>query len=326
MNPIYFSIAAFTALVALGLVFYELHLRAQRTRVVQLPGGLRFEAQKFSVQFQRSAKEVQVQCARGVLQPAGAAAGATQPKPAPVACTFAALGFRAEVRDSVSQADAQAAPVRTGLSEIAMRGADGAALTIPFLNATVAADFAAFFRQVRLWIDKLEQRQHRERVAHLRAEDAAAQAQQHAELMARVLGPAPVAGAAETAAVPAAAATPADTEAIVAAQIAHWRRAAGFEGQHSLWQADARGVVSWFVDVAADGRITVHADQRTLHGTLRGASITPGAGDLHLGLRDAHWTEQEPELQIFRVLRGLRSDERRAWKERLEIVRNTLQP
>jgi hypothetical protein len=137
-----------------------------------------------------------------------------------------------------------------------------------------------------------------------------------------VLGPVPQVDAAPTDP----AATGADTQAIAAAQIAHWRGAAGFEGQHSLWQADARGAVVWFVDLAVDGRITVHADQRTLHGTLRGASITAGAGDLHLGLRDAHWTEQEPELQMFRVLRGLRSEERRAWKERLEIVRKTLEP
>jgi hypothetical protein len=299
-------------LVCLGLLFFEMHLRAQRTAVVQLPGGLRFEAQKFSVQFQRTEKEVWVQCTRGVLKQPGAAASPQATKPGRVECKFAALGFRAEVRESVTQSEGQATPVRTGLAEIAMRGADDTSLTIPYLNPGVAADFNAFFRQVRHWIDKLEQRQERERVSRLRAEEEAAQAQQHADLMARLLG---------TSAEPPA---PAEHEALVAAQVAHWRQAAGFQGQHSLWQADARGMLIWLVDLAADGRITLHADRRTLHGTLHGASITSIGGAVDVGLRDAHWTEQEPELQTLRVLRGLGPDERRAWKERLEILRNSL--
>jgi hypothetical protein len=56
---------------------------------------------------------------------------------------------------------------------------------------------------------------------------------------------------------------------------------------------------------------------------LHGASITSTAGGLQLGVRDAWWTEQEPELRTFKVLQ-VGPDERRAWKERLELIRNGL--
>ena len=116
----------------------------------------------------------------------------------------------------------------------------------------------------------------------------------------------------------------ADTDAMVAAQLAHWRQAAGFEGQHCAHQADASGCVQWLIDVAADGRITLHANRRTVHTTLRGASIEGKGGALELGVRDAHWSEATPELQLFQVLKGGNSEERRAWKERLELLRNHL--
>ena len=304
------AVAVFASLVALGLVFLEMHLRARRTQIIQVPGGLRFEAQKFSMQLQRTQREVRVQCARGVLTP-GAAGSPARPA-GPVECQFAAAGFRVEVRESVRLLADQAAPVRTGFFEISLRGADGMALRIPQVNAAVAADFVSYFRQVGHWIDKLEQLLERERVAQLRAQEEAAQTRRHAELMESLLRP--------TDAPP----SPADCEAASAAQIAHWRQAAGFRGQHSLWQADSRGVIHWFVDLAMDGRITLHANKRTLHGSLRGASITSTGEELHMGLRDAHWTEEEPELRFFRVLRGRKPEERLAWKERMESIRNGL--
>lgn len=339
MESVYFALASFTSLVALGLLFFELHLRSKRTRVVQIPGGLRFEAHQFSVQFQRTEQEVRVQCQRGVLVPAAASPGQPLAKTGRAACQFPATGFRAEVRDGVRQVAGEGAPVRTGFSEISLRGADGAALTIQQVNPSVAADFVAFFRQVRNWIDKLEQRLERERVARLRSEEAAAQAQQEAELLARLLEPqAPAPQTLQTPQTPAtpqtpeaaaaaeaatAAATAAAAEAVTASQIALWRRNAGFQGQHSRWQADARGVVEWFVDLAMDGRITLHADKRTLSSSLLGASIASAAGGLQIGVRDAWWSEQDPELRLFNVLR-LGPDERRAWKERLELIRNGL--
>lgn len=310
MSPLFFAVVTFAILVSLGLLFFEMYLRSQRTQVFQVPGGLNFVAQKFSVQFLRTQKEVRVQCARGVLRSAGAS-----PKPDPVGraqCTFAAVGFRAEVRESVTRTPDQAGPVLTGYSEISLQGADDSGLTIQQVNAAVAADFFAFYRQVHHWIEKLEQRLERERVTKLRAQDEATQTQKLAELMAQLAPPVGVPPSL------------AHCEAVSAAQIALWRRSAGFHGQHSAWQADAKGLVLWFVDLAADGRITLHADKRTLHGTLQGASITSMGDDLQVGLRDAYWTDQTPELRNFRLLRGRGSEERRVWKERLEVIKNGL--
>jgi hypothetical protein len=299
--------------VFLGLLFFEMHLRAKRTRVLQLRGGMRFEAQQFSVEFLRTEKEVRVQCTRGLLVPAFVPPGQPPAKAGRVACKFAAAGFRVDVREGVRQLADQPAPVLTGYSEICMRGADEASLTISHVNPAVAADFAFSFRQVSHWIDKLEQRLERERVARLRHEEGEAQAQQQADLLADLLGHQP----------PLAAPSPEARDAVVAAQIRLWRQTTGFEGQHSAWQADARGVIDWFVDLAVDGRITLHADKRTLNSTLRGASIMSTERALLLGVRDAYWTEQEPDLRTFRVL-SVAPDERRAWKERLEVIRNRL--
>ena len=313
MKTLNFALACFALVVSLGLLLWEMQLRARRTRVVQVPGGLRFEAQSFSVEFQRKEKEVRVQCAHGVLAPASHRPDPEPAKAARTACKFAAAGFRVEVRESVMQVADQVAPVLTGYSEIHMRGADEMTLTIPQVNPEVAADFAFFSRQVSHWIDKLERRLERERVAHLRREEEELQAQQEASLLADLLS------RQSPNAVPSAAAW----DAIVAAQIDLWRQITCFEGQHSAWQADAQGVVDWFVDLGADGRITLHADGRTLHSTLHGASITSTGSALLVAVRDAYWTQQEPGLRAFKVLR-LGPDERRAWKERLEIIRNSL--
>ncbi len=310
MRALYFAVGTFAILVSLGLLFFEMYLRSQRTKVFQVPGGLHFVAQKFSIQFLRTQKEVHVQCARGILTSAGAGSKPSQVGRAQ--CTFSALGFRAEVRESIQRMADQSVPVRTGYCEIILQGADEAGLTIQQVNTAVAADFFAFYRQVRHWIDKLEQRMERERVAQMRAQDEAAQTQRHAELIAQLATPAN------------APPSQADCEAASAAQIAQLRRTAGFQGQHSAWQADAKGLVLWFVDLAADGRITLQSDKRALHSTLQGASIASMGEDLQVGVRDDYWTEQDPELRIFRVLRGRGAEERRAWKERLESIRNGL--
>jgi hypothetical protein len=52
-------------LVMLALVVLDLHRRSLRTLTHQVPGGLRFEAQSFSVQVQRTEQELRVRCQRG---------------------------------------------------------------------------------------------------------------------------------------------------------------------------------------------------------------------------------------------------------------------
>jgi hypothetical protein len=116
----------------------------------------------------------------------------------------------------------------------------------------------------------------------------------------------------------------ADCNAMAEAQIACWRQAAGFKGQHSAHHTDPRGEVLWFVDLAADGRITLHADKRTVHASLLGARIVATMGEIEVGVRDAYWSEDNPDLRVFQVLKGHSVESRRAWKERLEILSNGL--
>jgi hypothetical protein len=297
-------------LVLLGFFSVHMYQRMQRTRILQMPGGLRFEAYDFSVQVQRREQEVRVRCARGVLaaaaddasQEQAAAASAAVPRPAEH--SFAAVGLAVELRDSEAK----------GYTNIVMRGADGTQLSIVRVSSSVAASFQYFYLQVRLWIDKLEQRLERERLEQLRSEEATAQLQRDADLLAQLTE-----GRAPNAAL-----TDEEREAMAAAQITQWRAAAGFSGQHSLHHTDPKGRVVWFVDLADDGRITLHADKRTVHSTLRGAAIEAVFGELEVGVRDAYWSEDNPQLSTMRVLKGRNAAERLAWRERLEILRNSL--
>jgi hypothetical protein len=301
-------------LAVLGFALMEWHRRTTRTRILQIPGGLLFEAQHFSVQVQRKEKMVHVRSARGRLTlPSDRAAPAVE-KTGRVEHSFPALGFSVEWRDKAKQKAGSSPTRRQGPTDIVFRGADDTRLTVGQVNSTVANSFEYFFLQVQRWIDKLEQRAERERVERLRSEEEAAQAQQDAELMARLLASKP----------PNEALSQDDRDGIAAAQIAQWRRAAGFEGLHTLHKTDANGRVEWLVDLAADGRITLHAGKRTIHTSLLGATITSGSGELEVGVRDAYWSEHTPELRVFGILKGCSSEERRAWKERLEIIRNSL--
>lgn len=314
MNVIVITLSVLGALVLLGSVLLEMHRRSVHTRMFQVPGGLRFEAQNFSMQVQRKEQEVRVTCVRGLLTSPAAAATPEVAQAAGAECTFAALGFAVEVRDRAQHNAAAAKPIGTGYYDLVLRGADGTQLIIENVNSTVAASFNRFFQQVRHWIDKLEQRVERERVARLRGEEESAQAKQDADLLAQLVAHQ----------VPNQALTPADLEVMAAAQIAQWRKAAGFTGLHCLHQTDPQGQVLWFMDAAADGRITLHADKRTLHTTLRGASIASSNGELEVGVRDAYWTESDADLRMFRLMKGRNADERRAWKERLEIIRKSM--
>ena len=66
----------------LGFVVWDLYQRSRRSVTLQVPGGLRFEAQRFTLQVLRREQELRVKCGRGVLKPAAAAAP-LPPGPAP---------------------------------------------------------------------------------------------------------------------------------------------------------------------------------------------------------------------------------------------------
>lgn len=303
-----------SVLGVLGFLLLEMHWRSLRTRIFQIPGGLRFEAQAFTVQILRKEQVVQVRCGYGIFTPAGADAVQEPSISQHIEHTFAALGFSVKVREPIEQKSDQLESTRKGYVDILMRDANGDQLAITRVNATVAASFELFYLQVHQWIEKLEQRAKRERVQRLRSEEEVAQAKQIEDLMSQL-------AANKSSGEPI---SEEQRNALAATQIAQWRNAAGFQGQHSLQHTDENGLVVWFVDLLADGRITMHSNKRTIHTTLRGSSIVSKNGELEVSVRDAYWTEEDPELRTFQILKGCSADERRAWKERLELLRNQM--
>jgi hypothetical protein len=83
---------------------------------------------------------------------------------------------------------------------------------------------------------------------------------------------------------------------------------------------DGKGGIEWFIDLDATGRITLHSGKQTAHTTLKGATITSLGGELEINVLDA---EGNPDPHSFRVLKNMPPDVRRAWKERLEMLRDS---
>jgi hypothetical protein len=88
---------------------------------------------------------------------------------------------------------------------------------------------------------------------------------------------------------------------------------------------DENGKIAWFIDLDPTGRIILHSDQCTAFASLLGGEIVSLGGELKVTVRGASWTEGNPETQSFRLFKGRSPDERRAWKERLEILRDEIQ-
>ena len=177
-------------------------------------------------------------------------------------------------------------------------------LQIDRVPLAVATQFDIFAKQAQLWIERLEERRAQEAQALAEAQEAQAQAELE---YAQKRNPG------------------SKSDISPDAQIALWRKNAGFSGTSSEVGLDEKGGISWYVDLDPEGRITLHADRRTIHTTLLGAELASLGGELEVSVRDDYWTEDDPKLVRFRILKGRSPDERRAWKERMEILRNQLQ-
>jgi hypothetical protein len=116
----------------------------------------------------------------------------------------------------------------------------------------------------------------------------------------------------------------ADREARAGAQIEKWRAAAGFKGTSTEVSFDARGRITWLIDLDPTGRVILHAGNRTFHGSLKGATVTGIGSEMEVAVRDDYWSEDDPRLVAFRVLGGTTPENRRAWKERLELLVQSL--
>ncbi|MBC7917027.1 MAG: hypothetical protein H7Y28_04365 [Rhodoferax sp.] len=318
------------AVISLGVALYlylEHQARTVRTRIVDVPGGLRFEAHGFSIEVQRSSKQLAVVARTGRLVRTPLDGGEIQTQLAPFNIHLPAAGLQIEVLKATTQdTPNEGTLIPAGFCTIRLRGTDAPSLPptaadvyrselcIERVPEIVIVSFNNFAARVRVWIEKIDRRLELERVARARKEEETAQAAEVERLLAEAQANKPSEEPL----------TDSAREALIALQLSTWRKAAGFTGAASEVSADAQGRVDWFVDVMDDGRITLHADKRTIHSTLQGADIASRGGELEIGVRDDYWTEDEPALRIFRVFKGLSPDARRAWKERLELVRDNV--
>lgn len=304
-------------LAVLGFYAYvEYQARVLKTRSGPIPGGLRFEAHGWSVEVQRSAQQLVVTTRQGhyTREPLAGNPAAAEEKEGPLSATLPAPGLQIEVTRSLHSLPGKA-PQPTGQCSVVFRASDESAfaaaektggerhlLRLEQVPEPVAANFHQFAGQIRLWVDKLDRglaQQVRLRQQRLEAEAAS---QARAAARAKKAAEQPVAQDLEP-----------------AAQIAHWRQVAGFSGTSEVGYAED-GKIDWFIDLEPRGRITLHADRRTIHTTLLGATVASLAGELEIAVRDDYWSGAEPELKNFRLFKGAHSDVRRAWKERLEIL------
>ena len=307
------------AAVALGLVWFvyqEQQARLLRTRMVDLPGCLRFEAYDFYAEMQQSVNQVKVHAERCQWERTALAGGLKQTQAGPLDALLPAAGLQIEVVRLTMKAQGQAAPLPTGFCTVTFMASDAltnainkvsggyaSVLTLDQVPEPVAVSFQSFANRVNVWADKITHRLEQDRAEQVRKEQEAAQAALEKQRLAEGGGKSPDAGEVG--------------HHDLAGQIEQWRKTAGFSGNFSDVSTDAQGCVVWFIDFCNDGRLTLHANKRTVHTTLRGATFATLGAELEIGVRDDYWTEEDPTLSKFRVLQGLPPDERRAWKDRL---------
>jgi hypothetical protein len=307
------------ALAVIGFFAYvEFNARQIKTRVERTAGGLRFVARGWSVEMQRGPQRVMVKAQRGHHRRIPLDGGAERKYEGAIAQGLPATGLRIRLEAHTRPGVGDAPAVVTGLLVPVFEASDATplgpvkavgeqhVLRLAPVPSTVAASFNQFAGQLRLWVDKLD---HNLAMQVKQEEDKlAAEAAILARAEAKAKKDAELANA-----------VPMEPTA----QIAQWRQEAGFSGTSETGLTED-GRLDWFIDLDPFGRVILHADKRTLHTTLLGATIKPLGAELEIGVRDQFWSEAEAELQVFRLFKGAHSDVRRAWKERLEILADKL--
>lgn len=296
-------------------VYVEYQARLLKTHSGPVPGGLRFEAQGWSVEVQRSTQQLRVKTRHGYFIHQPLDGGEEQVRQGALTATLPAPGLQIEVTQSVREGAGEETARPSGLCQVVFRASDETAfalaekpggerylLRLEEVPAPVAAKFHQFAGQIRLWVDKLDRNLVQQ--MQLRAQRAEAEAAAQARAAARAQKTAD---------------QPVQTEMDPADQIAQWRKTAGFSGTSEVGYAP-NGTIDWFIDLDTRGRITLYANKLVIHTTLMGAKVTSLGAELEIGVRDEYWSEAEPELQVFRLFKGAHSDVRRAWRERIEIL------
>ncbi|WNO05023.1 hypothetical protein [Rhodoferax mekongensis] len=305
MDWIWWSLGTVFVLSLGAYLYAELQAFWLRTTVSKIPGGQRFEAHGFSVDMLKGAGKVRVKARKAHYSQKANDKQTAMEKTGPLDVTFDALGLRIElsrmVRTINNPKPGQDPTLPTGWHSMAFQATEeDAVLRLDHVPTKVADQFIGFAKQIQVWVERLEH----QRTARLEAEEAA---KREAEEAAAIRAAAKAKGKAV--------AMPPEE------QIAQWRRVAGFTGTNSEIGLDGKGGIEWFIDLDATGRITLHSGKQTAHTTLRGATITSLGGELEINVLDADGN-QDPHS--FRVLKNMPPDVRRAWKERLEMLRDSL--
>jgi len=294
-----------------------------RTSVSSVPGGLRFVAQGLTVESRHSAKEIKVSTKNGRYAHKPLAGGDEEVQTGALDVTLSAIGLQIEVsRIAVKDPEGGAAKA-TGFSRIVFSATDHpeqkaqartdghrSELRLDRVPDAIATQFQQFANGLRAWIAKVEQ-QLATQVAEQRKRE-----QEEAEVAAGL-----VVEPEEDSTIPL---SEADREARAAAQLEKWRAVAGFKGTSTEMQFDPRGHIVWLIDLNPSGNVILHAAKRTFQGSLKGATVSGFGTQLEVAVRDDYWTEDDPRLVAFRILDGSKPEARRAWKERLELLINSL--
>jgi hypothetical protein len=310
---LWWALGGASVLGAAVYLFMEYQAHLLRTSVTSVPGGLLFSAQGFSVESRHAAKEVKVITRSGAYARQALPDGDEEQQKGALTVALAAVGLRMEVsRISVKDGD-EGDAVPTGFSCIVFSASDETLRTAQGKLASersqlkldrvpdpIATDFQQFANGLRVWIDKVEQQAEAQAAAQLQREREQEQAE---------------------AAVPL---SEADREARAGAQIEKWRAIAGFKGTSTEVSFDGNGQIVWLIDLEPAGRVILHADNRTFHGSLKGAVVVGVGTEMEVSVRDDSWSEQAPRMAAFRVLGGTTPESRRAWKERLDILIKSL--
>ena len=320
---LWWTLGGVAAVGAAVYLFMEYQAYVLRTSVISVPGGLRFVAQGFSVESRHGSKEIIVVARDGRYTCQPLAGGDEEVQTGSLSVTLPAVGMKIDVsRISVKGQDGEAATA-TGFSRITLAatdepkqkalgrtGGDCSEVRLDRVPDPIATNFQQFANGLRAWIDKIEQQM---------AAQVEAQRQREAEAAAAAAGL-----AVEPEEDPKVPLSEDDREARAGAQLEKWRKAAGFKGSSTEMSFDARGKIVWLIDLDQTGRVILHARDRTFHGSLMGAAVVGIGSEVEVAVRDDYWSEDDPRLVAFRVLGGSTPENRRAWKERLDLLIQSL--
>lgn len=292
-------------LVCLGLLAYaafEYSLWLERTQTYRLANGLRFVAHGFQIETNKTDKRIWIKSTHGHYAKVQTETKAAVEQSGNLRVHLSATGLRMRVAP-VLKAASQTAPTQCSIHFESAQ--EQVRLSIPYVPIKVGEAFTEFWRQIAVWIEKMEERRAQEEAAKASAEATASEEGQGTGGDDKEAN--------------------ANSALTVDEQVAQWRKVAGFKGTSSDIGLDEQGKIVWFIDLDATGRVILHSDKKTAIANLLGAQLVSLGNELEVTVRDECWTEKEPETRSFRVLKGRSPDERRAWKERMEILRGQLQ-